>query len=137
MKQKKSYKRFIIPIAIILIIAFLTFAFYAIGKFLDLQKEVKYTQFSEDLQSDIDTLWQGSGKKQVDYFLPSEAIGICFQEDDFEDLVFSLKKDFRGGIKIDHLKLEKKVCIESVDNHVKFILSKDYGESLVSILQNE
>ena len=55
-------------VSIILIIAFISIAFYVIGKFLGLQKQIQTGQFLDDLQFDIDKIWK-SGLISNDYYM--------------------------------------------------------------------
>ena len=65
--------------SIILIIVFISFAFYAIGKFLDIQKSAKTGQFISALESDIDKMWRSSqGSQELEYSLPSSVDYVCF-----------------------------------------------------------
>ncbi|MFW6225659.1 MAG: hypothetical protein ACOC3V_01705 [bacterium] len=65
--------------SIILIIIFLSVAFYAILKFLDLQKEIEIGKTIDSLKSDINRIWGATqaSEKQV-YNLPSEVKFVCF-----------------------------------------------------------
>lgn len=65
--------------SIILIIIFISFAFYAIMKFLDIQKQVQVGKFQGDLQADVDKIWKGSqGSQEQEYFLPPGIDLVCF-----------------------------------------------------------
>ena len=129
--------------SIILIIIFISFAFYAILKFLDLQDSIKIEQFKDNLQNDVDKMWKGSqGEREVDYSLPSKIESICFKEDEYENLFFRSDKFIEGG-KIEHIDIDKilgtkdSFCIENKNNKIKMIIKKDYGEALVTIEKNE
>ena len=128
--------------SILLIIVFVVFAFYGIGKFMNFQKEIKYKQFEEDFQANIDKLWKGSfGSNEVEYYLPSEIRSICFIDDEFGNLEFKSTKQKRSRkeLNLNHLDIEKTLgdsnalCIENIDNKVKFKIEKNYGEALVTI----
>ena len=74
--------------SIILIIIFISFAFFAIKKFIGIQDAMKIGQFGDQLQSDIDKLWRGSqGSQEVEYFIPSKIESVCFVDDEYENLV--------------------------------------------------
>ena len=65
--------------SIILIVTFLSFAGYGIMKFLNFQKTIQVGQFTEDLQNDIDRIWQGSqGSAEEKYYLPDRIQYVCF-----------------------------------------------------------
>lgn len=124
--------------SIIMIIVFLVFAFYGIGKFLNFQKAIKFTQFEENLQSDIDTLWKSSSGdgKEVSYYLPSDVRSICFLDEEFKNLRYNSKKP-RSGLILAHLDIDKtlgnsnSLCIENINNRVEFKLEKNYGETVI------
>lgn len=81
MKRGQLKISFGMMFSIILIIIFLTFGFYVITKFLDLQKTIQIGNFREGLQNDIDELWKGgSYDTQTDYLkynLPTEIKYFC------------------------------------------------------------
>ena len=65
--------------SIILIIIFVVVAFYAINKFLNLQKDIQVKQFTTNLQRDVNNIWQGSqGSQEVVYKLPKKIKAVCF-----------------------------------------------------------
>lgn len=127
--------------SIILIIIFIAFAFFAISKFMKFQKEIKYVDFKQDLQQEIDTMWKSSqGSKDVTHPLPKEITSICFVEDAFgENLIYQGK--FRQGESFEHLDVTKMLesenreeyCIRGNEGIFTFTIQKTYGESLVTI----
>lgn len=139
MKKKGQMKlSFGMIFSIILIVIFLIFSFYAIQKFLDFQKEIKYRQFSEDFQKDVDKLFSStSGDKPVPYLLPNEVQEICFVDDEFGNLIF--RPRVNRDLFIEHIDIEKtlagedELCIENIDGKVKFLIQKSYGENLVTV----
>lgn len=150
--------------SIVLIIIFISFAFYAIQKFLRIQDAVKVGQFIENLQSDIDKIWKSNqGSQKVEYFLPSKIEYVCFvdyfsakkgKNQEFykelkqfyyenENLIF-----YPGGsaeelnaFEIKHIDIEKitenenPFCIENLKGKVKIIIKKNYEDALVMINQ--
>ena len=130
--------------SIILIIAFLAFAFYAIRSFLGMQQEVQINQFTENFQSDVDKLWKStSGTKAVDYALPSKIEEVCFYID--EDNIYNMKLQqekifIEYKIKnIDILETvgnRNEVCKKLVEGRINFELQKDYDNPLVKIILN-
>lgn len=125
--------------SIILIVIFISFAFYAIQKFLSLQESVIISQFTENLQNDIDKMWKGSqGSRNVEYSLPNKINSICFLDDEYENLVFNSDK-LMGGSKIEHIDITKILekedpfCIENKEGKISLTIKKDYGDALVSI----
>jgi hypothetical protein len=126
--------------SIILIIIFLAFAFYAITKFLDLQKEIQIKQFVTDLQSDVDKMWKSpQGSQQVTYSLPTKISAICFfNNNQFQNLNFTSSEIIKGEEinNIDISKITKNgspFCITNAKGKIKMVLTKSYGESLVTI----
>lgn len=125
--------------SIILIIIFLAFGFYAITKFLDLQKSIQVEKFLSDLQSDIDQMWKSpQGSQTITYILPMNIISVCFKTDKYQNLEFNSEKLIGGG-NIENIDLanmtsqENPYCIPNIKGKVSLILKKDYGETLVRI----
>ena len=127
--------------SIILIIVFLVVAFYAIQKFMGLQKSIVYNQFLEEFQSDVEKVWKGQGSSMVKdegYLVPSKIISICFVDDEFNNLKVNYKNKFLEE-KINHLDMDKilrgkqEVCINTEESKIKMILQKDHSEPLVTI----
>lgn len=125
--------------AIILIIIFIGFAFYAINKFLELQDTMKIAQFGSNLQSDIDKVWKSSqSSNEYKYILPSKIDAVCFRDDEVENLIFQSKRIIKGK-NILHIDIEKTIgsgeqlCINNTKGEVKMIIKKGYGEALVTI----
>ena len=66
---------------IILIIVFIAFAFYAIGKFLNIQKAAKTAQFIDAFETDVNRMWKSSqGSHQINYSVPSSVDYLCFTD---------------------------------------------------------
>ena len=66
--------------SIILIIAFIAFAFYAIKIFLNTQNETQTGKFINDFQADINRIWGGSveSSEEHEYSLPQKVSSVCF-----------------------------------------------------------
>ncbi len=128
--------------SIILIIAFLAFAFYAIRSFLGMQQDVQINQFTENLQNDVDRLWKStSGTKNVEYALPSKIEEVCFYLD--EDSIYNMKlqqeKIFTEyNVKnidiIETLEGENQICKDVNEGKINFKLQKTYDNPLVKIV---
>jgi len=123
----------------ILIITFIVFGFYAITKFLDLQKTIQIETFFKDIQGNIDDMWKSTqGSREVEYRLPDTIVAVCFRDDEFENLQFTSEKIIRGK-KINNIDIEKtlgnsdSLCIPNVEGKVKMTLVKNFGEVLVTI----
>ena len=147
--------------SIILIIAFLGFAFYAIKTFLAFQNDAKAAKLIDDLQSDVNRIWGSSVSSQPhEYVVPSSADFVCFidfssgakgENDGFypelekvnygsENLAFYPVK-FTGfeSKEINHIDIaettteENPLCIKTSNGKVSLSLKKDFGEALVTI----
>ncbi|MEK6829197.1 MAG: hypothetical protein AABY15_03645 [Nanoarchaeota archaeon] len=148
--------------SIILIVVFITFAFYAIGKFLDIQKAAKTGQFIQAFKSDIDQMWRSSqGSQVVEYSLPSSVEQICFA--DFNSTKTGAKQSLYGDLKfvyfkdenlffyptgsagaVDSTKInnidlieitsrENPYCITNLKGKVKMTIKKGLDEALVTV----
>ena len=126
--------------SILLIIIFIAFAFYAINKFLNLQKTVEIETFVENLQADVNKIWASSkGSQQESYSVPKRINSICFVKNEFGNLQFISEKDYFLPADIEHLDIlkiigvENQFCIPNVDGKITLTLKKDFGENSVTI----
>ena len=128
--------------SIILIIAFVAFAFYAIKIFLNTQKTAKIGAFVENLQNDLNDMWKASiGTQKVIYELPSEVKLICFEDKGDIELYFYTKNDRSemmeniAIVKMEHVTIgtSDKRCFSVTNNKVTISLEKKFGEDLVTI----
>ncbi len=126
--------------SIILIIIFIAFAIYGIGKFLNLQKNIQTKTFVNDLQFDIDKLWNSQGSQPVEYSLPASVEKVCFSE--FEkDINLEIRGEkLIGDYNVKHAKISDDFskgkggnCISVENRKIKLQLEKDSGEALVRI----
>ena len=125
--------------SIFLIIIFISFAFYAVTKFLNLQKIIQIESFSDGLQKDIDSMWTSpKGSQPETYSLPDKIDAVCFTDNVFNNLMFRSSEILEEN-NIEHLDIatitsgEDPYCIPNIDGKVKLIISKGYGEDLVTI----
>ncbi|MDP3992585.1 MAG: hypothetical protein Q8P79_03720 [Nanoarchaeota archaeon] len=161
MKRGQMQISFGMIFSIILIVAFLGFAFYAIKIFLGFQNDAKAGKFLDDIQSDIDRIWRSSQSSEPqEYVVPSYADFVCFidfssdergENDAFylelkradygnENLAFYPVK-FTGfeSKEINHIDIgettaeENPLCIKTSNGRVSLTLKKDFGEALVTI----
>lgn len=121
--------------SIILIIAFIAFAFYGIKFFLGLQDTAKVGTFIENFQKDVDSMWKGAqGRQEVKYYLPNKIEQVCLKNWQYENLVFvpedAVKLDL---VNISHLNLPRTFCINNLDGEISMILKKEYGENSVTV----
>ncbi|MBL7058864.1 hypothetical protein ISS08_00210 [Candidatus Pacearchaeota archaeon] len=148
--------------SIILIIIFLSFSFAAIKKFVSISNSAKLAQFKDDFQEDMDRLWRGSrGNQSLEYNIPSKITHVCFADytkgpggdgelyyDEMERYFFEYENMFifppesAEGLEattINHLNLDETtritnpLCIENKKGTITLKITKDYGESLVTI----
>ncbi|HTY43957.1 MAG TPA: hypothetical protein VMC80_01830 [Patescibacteria group bacterium] len=124
--------------SIILVIAFLAVAFYAVKKFLDFQNDLKIEQFKDNLQKDIDDLYTSpEGNYSVTYSLPAKVQAVCFRDDAYDNLVF--KPDTISGKLINHIDIGKtlagntNLCYNNANGKISILMSKDYGDNLVTL----
>lgn len=148
--------------SIILIIVFLSFAFFAIKKIIGIGSSAQIAKFEESFQADIDKLWVASrGSQQEEYFLSDKITQVCFVDyfadergtnqdlyDELQQFYFgsenmffypsSASQGFESAV-INHIDLstiiarENPYCIATSDGKVKFTLKKDFDETLVTI----
>ena len=79
--------------SIFLIIIFLTFAFFAISKFLKIGNTAQLGSFKNSLQQDIDNMWKGAqGSDEFSYNLPSGIEYVCFV--DYEKAASGSRAEF-------------------------------------------
>ena len=123
--------------SIILIVVFLVFAFYAITMILNFQSSANVGTFLNDLQKDVDNMWQNSGSQAKTYRLPNEIEEVCFDEDShvsFYPLESAIEFD---DTEIKHIEVIEYFCIENKDNKIKIRIKKGIDESLVTIEEDE
>lgn len=127
--------------SIILIIAFISVAFYAIIKFLDFQNAIKIAKFGDDLQKYIDDLRKSDhGSYNKEYSLPLKIQSVCFinDEEGFENMIFVSKEIIEGKF-INYIDIQATVgssdraCFENKNGKVNMTLKKDLGENFVTI----
>ena len=129
MKKGQMKLSFGMIFSIILIIVFLVVAFYAIQKFLVLQKDIVYKQFIDDLNADVYEKWKSTqGSEVITYKVPSSIESICFvQNIDYNLEVNLKKKTFPKTENIEHLDIpgtlggNSKLCIPVQDSKIKLI----------------
>tara|TARA_Y100000031_G_scaffold25620_1_gene27593 strand:- start:19 stop:513 length:495 start_codon:yes stop_codon:yes gene_type:complete len=162
MKRGQMKLSFGMIFSIILIIIFVSFAFFAIQKFLDIQNSVQVGKFANDFQLDIDKIWRGSqGSKEKEYFLPKKITHVCFIDyssdekgnneifyDELEQSYYENENLFFypigsaqgiNGKEMKNIDLEKitesenPFCIKNINGKINLIIKKDFSETLVTI----
>jgi hypothetical protein len=134
MKNKAQMQiSFGVIFSIFLIIVFITFAIYGIGKFLELKNIAEVEDFKIKFQGDIEKMWEGSGNQEVTagpYYLPEKIKQVCFVNDEYENMYF-VPGNFEGEMleNIDFTKtlsgLEP-LCISTSDGKISITISKAY-----------
>ena len=126
---------------VVLIIVFIAFGFYAILKFIDLQKTIQIQSFLTDFQNNVNDMWKSpGGSTAYTYSLPTEITSVCFSDDPNENLKFTSNKIIHGK-EIDNLNIanitavENPYCIDNVNGKVSLTLAKDFGETLVKVIR--
>jgi len=148
--------------SIILIILFVSFAFFAIGKVLGLRDHALLVTFADDLGDNVDAIWKGSqGSQKISLSLSGKVQKFCFMDHTSlakgpnEDLHRLLKQVFfdvensafypvgSGGgldaLNIMHIDLDKIIanenpfCLDNEKGKINMVLKKDFGENLVTI----
>ena len=125
--------------SIILVIFFLAFGFYAIIKFIELQQSVQIETFLDDFQEDVNAIWKSpQGSQSRTYVLPTKIIAVCFKDDSDMNLEFTSEEIIPGDY-IENLNFEKitekedPFCVNNIQGKVNFVISKEYGETLVTV----
>lgn len=148
--------------SIILIIVFLTFAFFAIKTFLGFTSSAQSGKFLSDFQSDIDRVWKSSqSSQQINYSIPGKIEYVCFVNFDGSakgqsaSFYKDLQRSYYGGgenlafypfgssdvdsREMDHINIgaitsnENPYCVKNIDGEVSLTLKKDFSENLVRI----
>lgn len=148
--------------SIMLIIVFIAFAFFAIGKFLDIQNVAQIGKFTNDFQASIDKIWRGSeGSEVKEYFLPSKIDYVCITDyskpptgpyssfyDELEQVYFEFENLFFYPLgssqgfdarEMENINLTKTtenknpVCFENVKGKVSVRIKKNFDEALVTL----
>jgi hypothetical protein len=126
--------------SIILIIAFIGFAFFAIQKFLEIQNNVQINQFYNNLQTDVNTVWNSAeSTQQKSYNVPNSIAKICFSSSGANDMyVYDASGKPTGSLNIDNLNIPVmtsagQLCFSAVGGKINVILEKKISETLVTI----
>jgi hypothetical protein len=135
--------------SILLIIVFIAFAFFGIKKFMEVQNGILGKKFIDDLNNDLEKVWKSArSSEEVSYSLPDKVESVCFgeknteYENDMYNVYFLPEGEFDGG-KLNRVDFEKtlngeeELCFPVKNKKVSFVLSKSYGETLVTISKNE
>ena len=148
--------------SIIMIIIFVTFAFYAIQKFLGFSYAAQTGKFTNDLQRDVDGIWQGSeGNEDEEYIIPGKIKYVCFLDfsslsrgqnakfyDELKQIYFGEENMFFypvgsgegfDSVNVKHVDIFKTterdnpLCFPNVNGKINVALKKDFNEALVTI----
>jgi len=130
--------------SIILIIIFIAFAFFGIKEFLKFQEEIKYKQFLEDLNSQTEKIY---GLSKVSdpwtYSLPNKVTKICFIKNSIDSsrnlAIYTSGTNQYLEEKVQYIDLDKtlgnsdELCFPKKDGKVTLLLTKNYGENLITV----
>ncbi|HPD81633.1 MAG TPA: hypothetical protein PK357_00865 [Candidatus Pacearchaeota archaeon] len=127
--------------SIILIIAFIVFAAFGIGKLVNTMQYAKIKSFQKELQGHIDSKFNGEyGAVRKEYYLPKKIEKVCFSDDSFENIYFMPFGEFKGG-KLNHVDFSRTIpqnsetlCINVNEGKLVLYLRKNQGETLVTIV---
>jgi len=134
--------------SIILIIAFMGFAFFAIQKFLGLQSSINTKQLMDNLQNDVTNAWNSPQTEVTkSYNVPSPISKLCIETGTSlqDNIIFVDSKGQKSvGGKIEHLNLtavasyggvplNSEVCFSSSGNKISLVIQKNFGDTLVTI----
>jgi hypothetical protein len=147
-KKAQTQISFGVIFSIFLIIVFIAFAIYGIGKFLELKNIAEIEKFKTDFQGDIDKMWKGSGDQEVTagpYYLPNKIKQVCFVNDEYENIQFvpdELDDGFKGDF-LEHVDIAKsvassrtnpkKLCMDTLGGKISIGIKKAYNEDFVTI----
>ena len=161
-KRAQMKLSFGVIFSIILIVVFLFFGFYVIGKFIDTKNSIEIGRFTDGLQTDVDKMWKSSqGSQEAEYSLPKKIKKLCFVDyfssgigadaEFYKELrqfyyedenLFFYPVGSGGGLdskkiqKIDIKKItqdENPFCIKNDDGKIQMIIKKDFDSGLVEI----
>lgn len=128
--------------SIILIIAFIGFAFFAIQKFLGIQSNIQVNQFYNKLQTDVNTIWNSDQTSQPEsYDVPSSIAKICFTSSGANDMyIYDSTGKPTGSINIDNINLPVmtsggQLCFSAVKGKINLVLEKTFSDTLVTIMK--
>lgn len=145
--------------SVILIIAFVAVAIYAVMMFLNLKKCTDTGLFKEDFQQKIDMAWNSpESKTEFKMALPSSIDSVCFidtnkkYDSEYEDVIRYGYKDANmffwpikntckdlGGFKMNHIEIanltsiSNPYCITNSKGIITISLEKGFYDSLVRI----
>ena len=106
--------------SIILIIVFIAFAGYAIVKFINMQQTIQIETFKNDLQNDVNAMWESEGSQTVEYYLPKKITAVCFDEG---NRLYFEGENILDEKNIDHVEVVDG-CWENIDGRVGMTLVK-------------
>jgi len=135
MKQKKGQMKisFGMIFSIILIIAFLGFAFFAIQKFFSFQGSVTKAKFYENLNQDVAKVYTSTKSTlPVNYIVPRGTSQVCFKVDPVYNVYIYTDKPTPGEF-VKNLNITRDFCVRAEKQKVNFTLEKNYSESLVRV----
>lgn len=126
--------------SIIMIIIFIGFAVFAIQKFLGIQENIQVNQFYDNLQSDINAVWNSAQSNQEkSYSVPNSMGKICFISSESNNMIIYDKEGKPTGsnnienIDIATIASSGNSCFENINGKINLVLRKNFDETLVTI----
>jgi hypothetical protein len=139
-KRAQIHISFGMIFSIIMIIVFIGFAFFMIQKFLGIQKNIQINQFYDNLQNDINAVWNSAQSTQPKSYNVPDSIGkICFTSSGEDNmLVYDGSGKPTGSISIENLNMsamasEGGLCFNAASNKINLVLQKKFSDTLVTI----
>ena len=148
MKKGQMELSFGMIFSIILIIVFLVFAFMGIQKFIGIGNQATNLKFTEDLKEDVNKIYLGSKASIIrEYRLTKDVEAVCFtDQDEGNNLAIHKKETFPQRENILYVDMEKTLqgdvtdkglCFVSSNQKIILKLTKDFGETLITIERPE
>lgn len=126
--------------SVIMIIVFIGFAIFAIQKFLGVQKSIQINQFYDNLQTDINAVWNSAQSSQAkSYNVPSSIGKICFINSQSGNMItYDESGRPTGSSNIENIDIvtiatSGSPCFENTDGKINLVLRKGFNETLVMI----
>ncbi|MDD5699726.1 MAG: hypothetical protein PHH00_00840 [Candidatus Nanoarchaeia archaeon] len=139
-KKAQIHISFGMIFSIIMIIIFIGFAIFAIQKFLGIQRSIQTTKFYDDLQTDINAVWNSAQSSQAkSYDVPGSIGKICFVYPGSENMItYDGSGKPTGSKNIENIDIVTiasggSPCFENTDGKINLVLRKDFDDILVTI----
>ncbi len=139
-KRAQIHISFGMIFSIIMIIVFIAFAFFAIQKFLGIQRNIQINQFYDNLQTDVNAVWNSAQSSQAkSYNVPSSIGKICFINSQSGNMIiYDESGKPTGSSNIEHIDFvtiatSENPCFEDIGGKISLVLRKGFNETVVTI----